>query len=224
MSAPADEARPRDESNPVVQEQPDPPARVVGGSTIGDASAPQVGDAAPDVRLLESGLSEVTLSAYWQNRPALTVFLRYFGCPFCQMQVVKLRDERERLEGAGASIVLIGQGDAREEEAFREARQVPFPILIDTDRRAYRAYGLGRGSPMQLYGPRVGVPFLRANLSPETRQRGLRGGSFLQMPGTFVVDTSGVIRMAHRNRTVSDNPRNDKILRVLEAITPEPPA
>jgi peroxiredoxin len=68
------------------------------------------------------------------------------------------------------------------------------------------------------------VPFLRANLGRETRQRGLHGGSFVQMPGTFLVDTSGVIRMAHRNRTVSDNPSNEKILRVLGAITPEPPA
>jgi peroxiredoxin len=176
------------------------------------------------VTLLESGLAEVALSTYWQARPALTVFLRYFGCPFCQMQVVKLRDDRERLERAGASIVLIGQGDAAEEAAFREARQVPFPILIDTDRHAYRAYGLGRGSPMQVYGPRVGVPFVRANLRRETRQRGLHGGSFLQMPGTFVVDTAGIVRMAHRNRTVSDNPSNEEILGVLAEITPEPPA
>ena len=213
------------------------PGRVVGGSSVGEGAGPQPGDPAPDVTLLESGLREVALSSYWQSRPAVAVFLRYFGCPFCQMQVVKLRDDRERLETEGAAIVLIGQGNAQEEAAFREARRVPFPILVDTNRRAYRAYGLGRGSPMQLYGPRVGLPFLRANMGRETRQRGLHGGSFLQMPGTFVIDTGGIVRMAHRNRTVSDNPSNDRILEVLQGlpsggrtergeteVTPEPPA
>jgi peroxiredoxin len=180
-----------------------------------DRVRPRVGDQAPDVELLLPGEGVVPLSAYWEGGPAVLVFLRYFGCPFCQAQVVGLREEQDRFEDTGAEVVLVGQGDATAEAAFREARGVPFPILLDADRHAYRAYGLSRGTSMQLFGPKVALPFLRANVHHETRQHGLKGGSFRQMPGTFVVDGTGVVRLAHRNRTVADNPTTAALLDVL---------
>ena len=68
------------------------------------------------------------------------------------------------------------------------------------------------------------MPFVRANLNSETRQRGLEGGDFFQMPGTFVVDVGGVVLLAHRNRTIADSPANHVLLEVLaklkEPVTP----
>ncbi len=43
-----------------------------------------VGDAAPDIALRDLGGNEVMLSSAWRVGPAALVFLRYFGCPFCQ--------------------------------------------------------------------------------------------------------------------------------------------
>jgi len=187
-----------------------------------DGVRPRVGDAAPDVVLFLPGSGDVSLSRYWERHPTVLVFLRYFGCPFCQMQVVALREDQERFSEVGAGIVLVGQGDVSREAAFREARQVPFPILLDGARLAYRAYGLGRATTMQIFGPRVALPFVRANLHVETMQRGLKGGSFRQLPGTFVVDTNGLVRLAHRNRTVADNPSNAVVLEALRAVRDRP--
>ncbi len=183
---------------------------------------PAEGDPAPDIDLLAPWGKDVPLSFFWQDRPAVVVFLRYFGCPFCQAQVVGLREDRELFQEAGANVVLVGQGSPEEEDAFRRARRVPFPVLLDSNLAAYRGYGLGPGSALQIFGPRVAGPFLRANLHRETLQRGLHGGSFFQMPGTFVVDTAGVVRLAHRNRTVADNPRNETLLHVLSGLMRSP--
>jgi len=78
---------------------------------------------------------------------------------------------------------------------------------------------------MQVLSPKTALPWLRAELSPETRQHGLKGGSFMQMPGTFVIDTGGVVRFrggliqfAHRNKHVADSPANDDILRVVASL------
>jgi peroxiredoxin len=173
---------------------------------------------APDVPLLDMEAREASLSTYWRREPAVVVFLRYFGCPFCQAQVVQLRDERELFADLGAGIVLIGQGSPSEAVAFTERMKAPFDCLVDPDRSAYRAFGLARGTPAQLYGPKVAVPFIQRNVNRETLQRGLRGGSFQQMPGTFVIDTGGVVQMAHRNRHVADNPTNHRILEVLASL------
>jgi peroxiredoxin len=179
---------------------------------------PDVFDRAPDVSLLDMAAREATLSDYWQTEPAVVVFLRYFGCPFCQSQVVRLRDERDRFQEVGGGIVLIGQGTPSDAVAFTHRMSQPFDCLVDPDRSAYRAYGLPRARPAQVVGPHTALPFLRANLNRETLQRGLHGGKFMQMPGTFVVDTEGLIRMAHRNRHVADTPPNQRILDVLASL------
>jgi hypothetical protein len=135
---------------------------------------------------------------------------------------VNLRDEHDRIRAAGASVGLIGHGDPQAAIAFASSKDLPFPLLLDRDRGTYRAYGLVQGKAMQVLSPRVALPWIKAELSPETRQRGLAGGSFLQMPGTFVVDTSGVvrarggrIRMAHRNRNFADTPSVERLVEAL---------
>lgn len=184
---------------------------------------PEVGDLAPDALLIDLERRDVLLSRLWSERPAVVVFLRYFGCPFCQTQVVNLRNEHERILRAGANIGLVGHGDPEAAAAFASSKELPFPLLLDRDRGTYRAYGLVQGKAMQVLSPQVALPWIKAELSPETRQRGLMGGSFRQMPGTFVIDTRGVvrarggtIRMAHRNRHFADAPSVGRLLAVLE--------
>lgn len=198
----------------------------VAESAMEPAGGLDVGDLAPDAPLLdpENG-GIVMLSSFWHGQSAVVVFLRYFGCPFCQEQVATLQEDRDRFEGTGANIVLIGHGGREHAMTFRGTRDLLFPLLLDPNRAAYRAYGLEQGKLMQVFGPRVTLSFLKNNLSSETRQRGLRGGDLFQMPGTFVVDSSGVIRategvvrFAHRNRHVADNPSNEGILEVLERL------
>jgi peroxiredoxin len=184
---------------------------------------PEVGDPAPDALLVDVQRNEVLLSSLWKERPAVVVFLRYFGCPFCQTQVVLLRNEHERIRRAGAEIGLVGHGDPGAAVAFASSKRTPFPLLLDRDRGTYRAYGLVQGKAMQVLSPRVALPWIKAELSTETRQRGLQGGNFLQMPGTFVIDAGGVvrarggfIRMAHRNKHFADAPSIERLLDALE--------
>jgi peroxiredoxin len=190
--------------------------------TLPAMAGPEVGDRAPDALLSDIERREVRLSSLWTSRPAVVVFLRYFGCPFCQTQVVSLRNEHHRILDAGAEVGLVGHGDPIEAVEFATSKRLPFPLLLDRDRGAYRAYGLVQGRAMQVLSPRVALPWIKAELSAETRQRGLKGGRFLQMPGTFVIDTSGVvlarggtIRMAHRNRHLADAPSIDRLLDAL---------
>jgi peroxiredoxin len=188
-------------------------------------AGPEVGDAAPDAILADLDGREVRLSSLWSERPVVLVFLRYFGCPFCQTQVVTLRNEHGRILDSGADVGLVGHGHPHEAVRFATAKRLPFPLLLDRDRGAYRSYGLVTGTVMQVLGPKVMLPWIKAELSSETRQLGLKGGSFLQMPGTFVIDSAGVvrakggtIRMAHRGTHVADIPSVDRLLGSLADV------
>jgi peroxiredoxin len=131
---------------------------------------------------------------------------------------VQLRDDRERFERSGATISLIGLGLHTRAQLFCDERHVPFECLSDPSQEAYRAYGLERGNNRQLFGPQLILRYARALLTRDVEVARLSGDDYRQMPGVFVIDRSGVVRYAHRNRDVADNPPNDELLDVLAAI------
>jgi peroxiredoxin len=179
---------------------------------------PDIGDPAPDAQILDGDGEPTRLADRWAVQPTVVAFLRYFGCPFCQAQVVSLREDHARFAELGARIVLIGQGTPVDCAEFCGRTHVEFDVFVDPERVAFRAFGLAQGTFMQIAGPAVTVPWMKLELKKETRQRGLRGGSIMQMPGTFVVDDTGIVRFAHRNRHIADSPRNQAILDVLAKL------
>ncbi|MCA1726783.1 MAG: hypothetical protein LC722_03745 [Actinobacteria bacterium] len=119
-----------------------------------------------------------------------------------------------------ANVVLIGQGDPALARDFCDARRVPerFHCTVSPENRAYRDFGLVRGSWMKVAGPATWLPAGPKTLfSPDVHQGRTRGDP-LQLAGTFVVGTDGRIRYAHRNGTSADNPTNDDVLAVLEGL------
>ena len=176
---------------------------------------PDVGDPAPDALILDGDNRPIRLASCWEAQPTVVAFLRYFGCPFCQAQVVALREDHARFADLGARIVLIGQGTPTDCAEFCSRTHVEFDVFVDPERVAFRAFGLAEGTFMQIAGPAVTLPWMKLEMKKETRQHGLRGGSFMQMPGTFLVDDAGIVRFAHRNRHVADSPRNQAMLDVL---------
>jgi peroxiredoxin len=132
---------------------------------------------------------------------------------------VQLRDDRDRFEKAGAGVVLIGLGTPDRAAWFCEDKSIPFACLADPDKEAYAAYGLRTATVTEVLRAENALRYLRLNLSSETRQRAAKAGEdVLQLGGTFVVDTTGVIRYAHRNRHTGDNPPNDEVLDALESL------
>ena len=180
-----------------------------------DTARPAVGDPAPSPELVDLHGLRTPLSAAWAQGPAVIAFLRYFGCPFCQSFVSRLRGAADRFADAGAAITLVGQGTPGGASAFTGPHRVPFPVLVDLDGSAYVAFGLAGDALVQALKPQVWGPWLKANLSADTRQRGLQGGNFAQQSGAFAVDANGVVRYVHRNRHAADDPDTGELLRAV---------
>jgi peroxiredoxin len=181
-------------------------------------TAVAIGDPAPDGALLDLVGKRSWLSTSWAERPAVVVFLRYFGCPLCQAQVVGLRDDGDRFDQMGGDVILVGQGTPQDAASFLSRKRAPFPCLIDPDRSLYRAYGLARGSFGDVFGPDAVFSSVRQSLHRETIHGTLHGGNLMQMPGTFIVDRHGVLRFVHRSRTIADTPPNRVLLDVLDRL------
>ncbi len=180
---------------------------------------PTVGEPAPtpSVRRASDG-TEFQLRRLWENNPAVLVFLRYLGCPFCREHAGKIHADLDHFQRRQARIAFITVGKEDEMKSFCEARDLTPSVecLSDPDQTAYRAFGLARGGMAEMFGPQVMARGLQAALHGHFM--GMPRGDPFQLPGVFIVDRDGVVRYAHRNKDAADNPPNEALFHVLDAL------
>lgn len=170
----------------------------------------QVGDAAPDIELMDLSGGKLHLSSFWSSGPAVIIFLRHFGCSCAFDRAKRLKDECAAYLEAGANVIAIGQGEPERSKLFAEQRGLPCGLLCDPERRAYEAYNLLEGRPSQVV---YGLPdaFLRHELEAGAQLQQSRHGteraamdSPWQLPGDFVVGQDGFLRLTYRAQFCDD--------------------
>jgi peroxiredoxin len=184
----------------------------------------QIGDRAPDFTLLDHGGARVGLGEFWAKRPALVIFWRQFGCSCGLARAERLRKEYQEYVAAGANVVVVGQGEPDRSAAYRAEQELMPPILCDPDEHAYRAYGLLEGTPPQvLYdAPREMWAHDSETGAEFQRQRREQGRPLVDnpwlLPGEFVIDTAGTIRLAHRYQHCEDYPEPLVIIATIASV------
>lgn len=170
----------------------------------------QVGDAAPDLVLRSAEGPHCNLGDAWRDGPAILIFLRHFGCGCAWERAARLGQEYRGLVAAGATVVAIGQGDPARSRDFARLAGLPCPLLCDEQRLAYTAFGLLEAKPSQVvYGmpeaflrrdPGVAAEFMEARRATPRPPV----DSPWQLPGEFVIDPAGIIRLAYRSQYCAD--------------------
>ncbi len=98
---------------------------------------------------------------------------------------------------------------------FKKRFNIPFTLLVDQDRRTYKAFGLARASAAQLIGPGVlargAISVLKGNI------QGIppKGTDPMQLGGVAVVDKGGEVLFVHRSKTTADNIPLDEVVAAL---------
>lgn len=182
---------------------------------------PQIGDAAPDRTLHDHGGQPVALHDIWRDQPALLIFWRHFGCGCGLARAERLRKEHIDYVAAGATVVIVGQGTPERAAAYRATQELEPSILCDPDYGTYHAYGLRDALvPQVLFdAPREMWGHDRATGEEFQRQRRDQGRPLVDnpwlLPGEFVIDTTGTIRLAHRYQHCEDFPEPLVLLAAL---------
>jgi alkyl-hydroperoxide reductase/thiol specific antioxidant family protein len=112
-------------------------------------------------------------------------------------------------------VLIISFGVERWARAWLRETEVPFPLLLDQDRRVYRAYGLER-SALRAWAPRVIWYYVR-HLAGGRRLHPIEGDPH-QLGGDFIIDRHGIVRLGHRERDPVDRPPVAGLLEVLRGL------
>ncbi len=156
-----------------------------------------------------------SLAQMAEQSPVMLVFLRHFGCSFCREAISDISQRRKRLEKQGVRIVFVHMSPKREtaERFFRKYKLFPIDHISDPEKQFYRAFGLGRGTPGQLFGL---MNWIRGFEAGVVEGHGFANqsedfGDGFQMPGVFVLHKGEVLHsFVHRHAW--DRPDYDAIV------------
>jgi peroxiredoxin len=186
----------------------------------------QVGDPAPNFTLKDQTERTADLSSLWSEGPALLMFWRHYGCGCGIDRAARLQEEYKKYVALGATVTIIGQGDPLRAEAYAQKYNLPpIRILSDPDFSVYQAYGLLEGKPSQIVFD-APIEFQKRDYSAfeglaKARREAGRPlvDSPWQLPGEFVIDQNGILRLTYRYNYCEDFPDHRVLLAAIrEAI------
>jgi peroxiredoxin len=156
-----------------------------------------VGARAPELNLPTESGAAFSL-AQLEGRPTLVSFLSHAACPFCRQHVIEMTKRQEEVARLGGTVVLVAY-DLPSLLAAKMMRglHVPYPVLFDANREAYRSWGLGRiGRLSYVLSLTAYWRYLKLLLRGEPYLG--TAPDMLQLGGDFVLDRELRIGFAHR--------------------------
>ena len=171
-------------------------------------------DLAPDLELETAEGQSISLSSLWEKQTLVLAFTRHFGCPQCKEMLDQLVVSKADLAEKHITLAVVTQAPPQAARAFCDAYAPGVMCLADPTRKAYTAYGLGRGSLRQTLLSR---PVWRSNARLK-RSRGWNtelppaGQDAMLMSGTFIIGTDGRIRLPYYYDNIADHPSVELLL------------
>ena len=99
-------------------------------------------------------------------------------------------------------------------DRYVREQQLDVPLLVDHERRVYRAYGLEQGAFWRFLLPPVVLGYLRLMSAGRRLQRPEEDP--LQLGGDFVVDPAGRLALVHPSKDPTDRPTVAELLAAVE--------
>jgi peroxiredoxin len=175
--------------------------------------------AAPAAQVYDTGGATIDLASYWARQPTLIFFLRHAGCALCRVHLHALRDAYAEFQRRGAAIVAVTFADSHGAAQLTRAQRLPFPVLADPSRHAYRVFGMLEGSLADALGPDVLLRQLAQALRGNIPYINPVHATITQLGGTVIVDRAGVVQFAHVATPIYNYPAVEQYLAIFDELS-----
>jgi peroxiredoxin len=180
-------------------------------SSYGSAS-PKVGSRAPAFSLPDARGGEVRLVDLLARGPVVVTFYRGGWCPFCNLQLRAYQAVLPEIQALGATLVAISPQTPDSSLSTAEKAGLAFHVLSDAHNEVARAYGL-------VFKLSEGLQSLHETFGNEPPKFNGDDSWELPVPGTFVLDRSGVVRLAFVDPDYTKRLEPSAILGALRSLS-----
>ena len=124
-----------------------------------------------------------------------------------------MREHEKDFRSAGARLAAVGLGDMRYARVFRDETGITFPLLVDTERKAYKAIALKSGNVFHIFWRENANARARAKAAGYKQHR--LGSDPFQLGASFVFGPGNRDLFIHLSSTFGDNADPATLLAVL---------
>jgi peroxiredoxin len=143
----------------------------------------------PDFTLPDALGNSVTLSNLLKQGPVVITFYRGAWCPYCNLQLHAYQQILPQIQALGASLVAISPQTPDNSLMFTEKQALTFAVLSDVGNRVARQFGL-------VFTLDEAVRAVHRQMGADLPAYNGDDSWELPMPGTFLVDQTGAVRLA----------------------------
>jgi len=166
---------------------------------------------APDFRFNSPWQESLQFHDFLKDGGAVIFFLRYIGCPLCQLRISEIKRDLQKFEQKGVQVLVALQSEPENIRKISEEKDVPFTIICDPSEKIFGLYEVVPGSVFGYIAPDVILKALRAR--KEGFKHGIKEGKELQLPAVFIIDTHKKINYAYYGKNIGDVPGNEVVFK-----------
>ena len=101
----------------------------------------QIGDSAPSFDAVDETGARHALSGY-KGKTVVLYFYPKDSTPGCTTEACDFRDNHKAFQKKGAVILGVSPDSAKSHQNFKTKQALPFPLLVDEDKKLCFAYGV----------------------------------------------------------------------------------
>ncbi|MCP4161154.1 MAG: AhpC/TSA family protein [Deltaproteobacteria bacterium] len=165
----------------------------------------KVGDKAPNFQFDTPWSSSQDFYESIQNQNSVFVFLRYHGCPVCQMEMANLKREIELFNNKEAKVFVFLQSSTETLSSLVKKEDWPFDIVCDPKGTIFQQYVVEPGGVVKYLHPAGLIAAIKA-LSKGFMHRKFEGKE-TQLPAAFIIKSDKTIKYAYYGKNISDVPK-----------------
>jgi peroxiredoxin len=175
------------------------------------------GDRFPDFQFSTPYRKDVKLSDEMvPGGKTILVFLRYYGCPVCQYDMVQYARQYDQIRAAGGKMLVVLQSDPdRLRQELGDETIFPFEIICDPEESLYHEFGiLPAPGKLKMIGPKTMIKI--AKVQAEGFKHGISEGEELQLPAAFILNPDMTVSYAHYAKWLDDMPGAAELTELLK--------
>lgn len=142
------------------------------------------------------------------------VFLRYYGCPMCQLDLHEFAEGYSAITAAGGQLLVVLQSDPTALSQQIQPSTFPYRIICDPEMKLYQQFSIDPApSMLKMMSMKAVKKVIRST------KRGFKHGAYegneQQLPATFILDDQQTLSYVRYGKDAGDVPAIGEIAAML---------
>lgn len=143
----------------------------------------------------------------YKGQKVFLAFLRYAGCPVCNLRMHELIANHADIKAAGYQLIAVFESDSATLRGYLQETEVPFTLIANPDLSLYKRYHV-KNSFGKMF---KSATDRKTNAAAKSGKRLFKGkkykrdGNLTRIPADFVIDETGKVTLVHYGTTISDH-------------------